>query len=266
MTFVIAEAGVNHGGNLDTAIEMVKWAKWAGADAVKFQYFDSQRLWGDDRIKHLELDFTGLSLLELYCSKLGIEFMVTPFGVPEVEKMRELVKRWKVASGCLERWPLLEAIRETRLPVIMSTGMAGVERIGAALARLGYLQPGEYTQAYALLHCVSAYPCRVEDANLAAMDVLRHHHGHRCQIGYSDHTQGITVALAAVARGAQIIEKHLTLDRNAEGPDHKASIEPTEFRVMVSAIRTVEAALGDGVKRAQASERETMEAWYGDKR
>ena len=260
MTFVIAEAGVNHGGKLAAAFKLCDAAKAAGADAVKFQHFNSRALWGDDRIYNLELSDADMQVIAKHCTYIGIEFMCTPFGVREVGVIAPLVKRIKVASGCLERWDLLAAVRDTRLPVIMSTGMANEGRIDMALTALGYYKETSVT----LLQCTSAYPCRVEDANLRAMDTLAQVFG--AEVGFSDHTRGITVAIAAAARGATVIEKHLTLDCSAEGPDHKASIEPAEFRVMVSAIRTVEAALGDGVKRAQPAERETMEAWYGDKR
>lgn len=276
MTFIIAEAGVNHEGNFSSARKLVNAAKEAGANAVKFQAFNSRRLWGDDRISHLELNDGEMATIARHCHAIGIEFMVTPFGVPEVEFLAPMLKRWKVASGCLEKWDLLAAIRATHKPVILSTGMADIPRITKALHACGYASPATDRQPFTLLHCVSAYPCRVEDANLAAMDTLRWqwgaHHLHEgapgqlCEIGYSDHTQGITIALAAVAMGATVLEKHMTLDRNASGPDHKASIEPKEFRIMVDAIRMIESARGDGVKRALACEEETRRAWYGDQR
>ena len=255
VTFVIAEAGVNHNGRLATAFRLCNAAKAAGADAVKFQHFNSSALWGDDRIAHLELRDAEIAVIAKHCASIGIEFMCTPFGVREVGVIAPIVKRIKVASGCLERWPLLDAIRETHLPVIMSTGMSDEIRVYAAADALGHADTD-----VTFLHCTSAYPCPIGEVNLRAMD------RYLPRGGLSDHTQGITVAIAAAARGANVIEKHLTLDRTAEGPDHKASIEPREFKVMVSAIRTVEAALGDGIKRPQASERATMEAWYGDQR
>lgn len=253
MTFVIAEAGVNHGGVYLNAHKLINAAKQAGADAVKFQMFSSQRLWGDNRISHLELDEFDMRCAAMYCEKIGIEFMCTPFGIKEVEYLRPLVKRWKIASGCLTNWPLLAAVRATGLPAILSTGMADMDRIQAAVDAL---QPGT------LLHCTSAYPCPFQDVNLAAMDALRARWGASAAIGYSDHTSGIVMALAAVARGATVIEKHLTLDRQAEGPDHKASIEPEDFRIMVGAIRDIERAIGRPEKRLQASEAATAKAWY----
>ena len=257
MTFIIAEAGVNHGGDLGQALLLANAATEAGASAVKFQHFNSQALWSDDRITHLQLTDADMVVIASHCRAIGIEFMATPFGVPEVEALRPLVKRWKVASGCLTRWPLLAAVRATGLPAILSTGMADMDRIEAAEAVLA---------PTAILHCTSAYPCPIADVHLAAMDALRARWGNVAQIGYSDHTHGIVIALAAVARGAEVLEKHLTLDRNAEGPDHKASIEPKEFRIMVDAIRTIEQAIGKAEKRPQASEAKVMEAWYGDRR
>jgi len=259
MTFIIAEAGVNHNGDLNTAFLLCNAAKEVGANAVKFQHFNSQRLWGDDRIEHLELSDFEMAHIAQHCQSIGLEFMCTPFGVPEVEFLTPLVKRWKIASGCLTKWDLLKAVRDTGKPVILSTGMADMDRIADALCVLG----GDVT----LLHCTSSYPCPINEVNLSAMDALRQsvRWPGSYPIGYSDHTSGITVALAAVARGATVLEKHLTLDRNAEGPDHKASIEPREFRAMVNGIRKIETAIGNGEKKAQPSEAKTMEAWYGNR-
>lgn len=257
MTFVIAEAGVNHNGDVGQAVLLANAAKEAGADAVKFQMFNSLRLWGDDRIAHLELSSWEMIDLYQHCKAIGIEFMATPFGVPEVAFLRPLVKRWKVASGCLTRFDMLSAVRATGLPVIMSTGMADMDRIQAAVDALG---------APTLLHCTSAYPCPTSEVNLSAMDALRARWGASCAVGYSDHTAGIVIALAAVARGATVLEKHLTMDRAQEGPDHKASIEPNDFRIMVEAIRTIEQAIGRPEKRRQESEAANERAWYGDQR
>ena len=259
MTFIIAEAGVNHNGDLGQAILLANAAKAAGADAVKFQHFNSRRLWGDDRIAHLELSDAEMANIAWHCQTLGIEFMCTPFGIPEAEFLAPLVKRMKIASGCLERWGLLEAVRDTGLPVILSTGMADMDRVAGAVAMFP-------AQPLTLLHCTSAYPCPTAEVNLAAMDALRARWGASAAVGYSDHTPGIVIALAAVARGAAVLEKHLTLDRGQDGPDHKASIEPDAFRVMAGAIREIELAIGRPEKRVQPSEAETMEAWYGDQR
>jgi sialic acid synthase SpsE len=251
--FIIAEAGVNHNGSLGTAKRLVDSAKRAGADAVKFQFFDSKVLWGDDRIKHLELRFADFERIEQHCSEVGIEFMCTPFGVAELLLLQPMLKRVKIASGCITRRPLLEAAGATGLPIIMSTGMSDEQEVIAARVVLR----GAGCKHLTLLHCTSSYPCAVQDVNLRAMNDLPYSEAR----GYSDHTLGITIPIAAAAMGATVIEKHLTLDRTAEGPDHKASIEPNDFLVMVSAIRTVEEALGDGIKRVQPSEQKLREMW-----
>ena len=249
---IVAEVGVNHDGDLNKALALAEAAKQAGADAVKFQCFDSRALWGDARIANLELTRDGLRLLKRRCDGLGIEFMCTPFGVPEVLFLAPLVQRMKIASGCLNRPPLLEAVRETGLPVILSTGMSEYAEIETALARLD-------RDKVTLLHCTSAYPCPLEEVNLLAMDELSVRSG--LPVGFSDHTDGNAVAVAAAAIGAEVIEKHFTFDKNAPGPDHKASITPMEFAGMVTAIRIVEKALGDGRKRVMPSEAKLREAW-----
>lgn len=255
--FVIAEAGVNHDGDIQEAMRLCVAAKRCGASAVKFQHFNSRRLWGDDRIAALELDASEMANLKWQCDSLGIEFMCTPFDVQALNEISPLLKRVKIASGCITRIPLLQAVKRTGLPVILSTGMSNLGDIKTAFKELAGCD-------VTLLHCTSSYPCRTEDVNLKAMDALREQTVGLIPIGYSDHTQGITVAIAAVARGAEVIEKHLTLDRNAVGPDHKSSIEPEEFRVMVSAIRTVEQALGDGQKRVLECEKALRSAWRGN--
>lgn len=259
-TFVIAEVGVNHRGNWKAGLALIDAAKASGADAVKFQMFNSQRLWGDDRIKHLEFGENEILMMHTYCQEVGIEFMCTPFGVEEVKLLTPLVHRWKIASGCLTKWDLLYAIRETGIPAILSTGMADMLNIKYALNILTYDRLQNRRRA-TLLHCTSAYPCPINEANLSAMDTLRASFGE--SVGYSDHTDGILVALAAVARGATVLEKHLTLDRNADGPDHKASIEPGDFKLMVEQIREIEKAIGKPEKQPQPSEALTIKAWYG---
>lgn len=252
MTFIIAEVGINHDGSLDKAKRLIDAARAAEANAVKFQFFKSRKLWGDERIQHLELRFSEMMLLHRYCEQAGIEFMCTPFGVEEVILLKQLLKRYKVASGCLTRKPILEGVRDSKLPMILSTGMSGWREISDALEITG-------TDNVTLLHCTSSYPCAIEDVNLKAMGAMRILY--QVPVGYSDHTQGITIAIAAAAKCATVIEKHITLDRTLSGPDHKASIEPDEFRVMVSAIRTVEKALGDGEKRVMESEEDLRKAW-----
>lgn len=252
MTFIIAEVGVNHRGNWKAGLELIDAAKEAGADAVKFQMFNSQRLWGDDRIKHLEFGENEILSMHTHCQEVGIEFICTPFGVEEVVFLTPLVRRWKIASGCLTNRKLLAAVRATGLPIILSTGMSDMAQIESALTVLWPVT---------LLHCTSAYPCPITDVHLSVLDMFRSRFGGA--VGYSDHTDGILVALAAVARGATVLEKHLTLDRNAEGPDHMASIEPMEFKLMVEEIRKIEKAIGTPEKRVQPSETTTMKAWYG---
>ena len=258
---VIAEVGCNHEGSVDTALSLIHTAKLAGADAVKFQAFDSQALWGDDRIKHLELSQAEFRVLADYCAAQKIEFMCTPFGVPEVEFLAPMVKRMKVASGCLAKKDLLHAVRDTGLPVILSTGMSTLNEVRLAMDWLGYQSPHKYKQAYTLLHCLSTYPAPPAEINLRAMDVLRHEFGQRCAIGYSDHSDGIAIPLAAVALGAQVIEKHLTYDTKADGPDHAASITGATFAQMVYSIHEVEAAIGDWRKTVQPSEAALRRKW-----
>lgn len=263
--FLIAEAGVNHQGSLQIAKRLVEAAKDAGADAVKFQLFESQKLWGDDRIKHLELRYADMEKLYEHCQQVGIEFMCTPFGVAELLFLKPMLRRVKIASGCITRKPLLEAARDTGLPCIVSTGMSGREDIDAVMDVLGWGHAIGRTPTYhehTLLHCTSAYPCRMEDVNLKAMERLAEYTG--WPAGYSDHTNGITVAIAAAAMGATVIEKHMTLDRGMEGPDHKASITPRELKALRIALIDVEAALGDGQKRVMPSEMKLKEAWHGN--
>lgn len=248
--FLIAEAGVNHNGRLAEALKLVDAAKDAGADAVKFQAFSSERLWGDGRIAALELADSDFTVLWTHCRDLGIEFMCTPFGVEELNFLKPLLTRIKIASGCIHRRPLLDAALATGMPIVLSTGMCDMLDVNRAYS---VLRGADVTY----LHCTSSYPCRLEDVNLKAMDML-HHFG---PVGYSDHTTGITVAIAAAARGAVMLEKHLTLDRNQPGPDHKASITPRELKALHLALIEIEAALGDGQKRVMRCEEALKRAW-----
>ena len=253
MTFIIAEAGVNHNGDFPTAFKLCDAAKECGADAVKFQHFSSQKLWGDDRIKHLELCEAEFVNIAWHCKDIGIELIVTPFDGPAVEFVQMLgVKRMKVASGCINRWEILDAI-DPKLPVLLSTGMSRWDEIEAAIHRLD--------NPLTLLHCTSVYPCPPDQVNLLAMETLSEF---GFPVGFSDHTDDDVCAIAAAALGATVIEKHLTLDRNQEGPDHKSSISPWGFEAMVKAIRQVEAALGDGVKRVMPGEQPLRKAWRRD--
>lgn len=258
MTFIIAEAGVNHCGSFRLALELVDAAQESGADAVKFQLFDSSKFkkhvlprW---ELKKLELSKSQMRDIAAYCKACGIEFICTPFDVESLDYLASLeVKRLKIGSGCIRNNDLLYAAYQTGLPVILSTGMSSLSEVKEALSMLA--------SNVTLLHCTSAYPCPIEAVNLKAMDVLRDTFD--LPVGYSDHTLGTTVALCAVARGATVIEKHLTMNKHLDGPDHKSSLEPFEFRKMVDGIRSVEKALGDGVKMPQPCELELKSMWHG---
>jgi len=268
--FIIAEAGVNHNGQLATALRLVEAAKEAGADAVKFQTFRAERIVGAaaekaayqkrhtssdetqyQMLKRLELSEEAHYRLVEHCRAVQIEFLSTPFDDESADFLARLgISRFKISSGEITNTPFLQYIAEKGRPVILSTGASDLGEVAAAIAAL---EAGGATQI-SLLHCVSQYPAPYEDINLRAMHTLAN--VFRVPVGYSDHTLGIEIPVAAVAMGARIIEKHFTLDRNMPGPDHQASIEPLDFQRMVQSIRHVEAALGDGVKRPAVSERE----------
>jgi N,N'-diacetyllegionaminate synthase len=270
--FVIAEAGVNHNGSVDLARQLVEAARDAGADAVKFQTFRAedlvvrgaqkapyQRVTTDaresqfDMLKRLELDAPAHAELMAHCRRTGIVFLSSPFDERSADMLERLgVERFKLGSGELTNLPLIAHVAEKRKPVILSTGMATLDEVEAALDTFRRHGGTDVT----LLHCVTEYPCPVEQVNLRAMLTLRA--AFRVPVGYSDHTEGTDIAIAAAAIGAQVIEKHFTLDRHMEGPDHKASLEPAEFGRMVQAIRHVSLALGDGVKRPAACELPNM--------
>lgn len=265
---VIAEAGVNHNGSKELARRMVEKAKEAGADYIKFQTFvpknlvsqyaqkaeyQKQTTGGDEsQLTMLEkLALTQQDFIELkaYCEQVGIGFISTPFDLESIHFLNQLdMDFWKLPSGEITNLPYLEAIGKMKKKVVMSTGMCEMEEIEAAIQVLE--QAG--TTDISVLHCNTEYPTPFSDVNLLAMkqmaDVLKK------PIGYSDHTVGIEVPIAAVALGAVVIEKHFTLDRTMEGPDHKASLEPDELKAMVSAIRNIEKSLGDGEKKRTESE------------
>ena len=271
-TFIIAEAGPNHNGDFDTALRLVDAAKRAGVDCVKFQTFVSEELiskraekaeyqkktTGADEsqyemLKKLELSFDQFRELKKYCDETGIMFLSTPFDIPSVHFLQELdIAFWKIPSGEITNYPYLVEIAKTHKDVVMSTGMSEMEEIAAAIKVLRENGAGRIS----LLHCNTEYPTPFEDVNLRAMDTLRDAFG--VPVGYSDHSLGISVPIAAAARGAQIIEKHFTLDKNMVGPDHKASLEPQELCDMVSAIRNIEKALGSAEKKPSASEKKNM--------
>lgn len=265
---VIAEAGVNHNGNINTALKMIDVAKQSGADIIKFQTAKPElvisrfaekavyqkKTTGADESQlemcvRLHLKYSDYISLKQYCEKIGIQFLSTPFDLDSIEFLEELgCTMWKIPSGEITNLPYLIKIAETHKPIILSTGMSTLEEISDAITVLKEHGSGEIT----LLHCTTEYPAPIEDVNLRAMETMRQKFG--LKVGYSDHTQGIEIPVAAVAMGACVIEKHFTLDRNMEGPDHKASLEPDELAAMVKAIRNVEKALGNGIKTPSPSE------------
>lgn len=265
--FIIAEAGVNHNGSYELACKLIDKAKEAGADCVKFQTFITNNVvskfaqkaeyqkttTGDgpqqDMIRKLELSYDDFIRLQKHCESKGICFLSTPFDFESIEFLNGLgMPFWKVPSGEITNLPYLIAIAKTGKPVVMSTGMCTMEEITEAVSVLRQYGAGEIK----LLHCNTEYPTPYEDVNLRAMAAMRD--AFKCEVGYSDHTKGIEIPVAAVAMGATIIEKHFTLNRNMEGPDHKASLEPSELAQMVASIRNVERALGDGKKEPSQSE------------
>ncbi|CAK0759970.1 N-acetylneuraminate synthase [Escherichia coli] len=295
MTLIIAEAGVNHNGDEKLAFKLVDAAHKAGADIVKFQTFKAKNLVTAEAVqadyqvantKKQESQLEMLSRLELsweahhklvsYCNKLGIEFLSTAFDSESLDFLvNELgVKRLKLPSGELTNAPLVLEHARTGCDIIVSTGMATLAEIEAALGVIafGYTAPEEavpsieaFQRAYSsevgqkalkekviVLHCTTEYPAPVEEINLRAMDTLRQAFG--LPVGYSDHSEGIMIPVAAVARGAVVIEKHFTLDKNMEGPDHKASLEPVELEAMIAAIHQIEKALGNSIKAPTVSE------------
>jgi len=269
--FIVAEAGVNHNGNPALARRLVDAAAECGADAVKFQTFtvdalltreapkagyqvettgagESQR----EMLARLELGADRLAELRDRAGKHGLVFFSAPFDEASADALEALdVAVYKVPSGEITNLPLLRHIAAKGRPIILSTGMATLEEVEQAVAAIR--AAGD--PPLALLHCLSAYPAPVEEVNLRAMDSLASRFGY--PVGFSDHTLGIEIAVAAAARGAAIIEKHLTLDKTLPGPDHRASLDVAEFSAMVRAIRSVESALGDGVKRPMPSEADT---------
>ena len=264
---IIAEAGVNHNGDINIAKRLIDEAKRSGADIVKFQTFNPQKLaskyatmaeYQKDNLGREESQEAMLSKLTLswgeyvelaeYCEKIGIKFLSTPFESESIHFLDDLQDIWKIPSGEITNYPYLVDIAKTGKEVVLSTGMSNIDEVKGAIDVLKKHGAGKIT----LLHCTTNYPTPMDDVNLRAMLTLERECG--CAVGYSDHTQGIEVPIAAVAMGATVIEKHFTLDRNMDGPDHKASLEPDELKAMVSAIRNVEKAMGDGNKVPSPSE------------
>lgn len=274
--FIIAEAGVNHNGSEELALQLVEVAAKAGADAVKFQTFKAESLVAqgtataeyqkqqtgcDDQfamLKGLEMSVQMHEKVLARCEALGIEFMSTPFDLDAADFLIGLgMTRLKVPSGELTNLPFIRRLAAFNQPMILSTGMATLEEVGDAIKAIrtvrqaeGFSEPLE--RMLTILHCTSNYPAKDADVNLRAMQTLAD--TYQLPVGYSDHTSGIVVSVAAVAMGAQVIEKHFTLDVNLPGPDHKASLTPEELTQMVADIRRIEACLGDGIKAPQAAE------------
>ncbi len=275
-TIIIAEAGVNHNGSIELAKQLVDKAVDAGVDYIKFQTFKASKLvtkaakqaeyqqknigkGGDSQyqmLKKLELSPNDHEVLIAYCKEKGIKFFSTAFDFDSIEYLHSLdLGLWKIPSGEVTNYPFLKRVASYNEKTILSTGMCDVEDVRAAVEAL--YKNGLSKENLILLHCNTEYPTPFEDVNLKAMDALRKEFD--VEVGYSDHTKGIEVPIAAVALGATVIEKHFTLDRNMEGPDHKASLEPDELKAMVSAIRNIEKAVdGDGTKHVSESERKNI--------
>lgn len=272
--FIIAEAGVNHNGDMQLAKELIDIAADSGVDAVKFQTYISEKVMtryvgkasyqekntgsGGSHLemsKKLELSFDNFLKLKEYCDNAGILFLSTPFDFPSVDFLEPLMPLYKIPSGEITNLPMIEHIALKNKPIIMSTGMSDLDEVARAVKLIKDKQHvASDFPPLTLLHCTSNYPTAFKDANLKAIQTLHRHFN--LPTGYSDHTPGIEAAIAAVALGATVIEKHFTIDRNLPGPDHKASIEPTELRHLASAIRDIEVALGNGEKVMTESERE----------
>ncbi len=268
--YIIAEAGVNHNGSLANAKKLIEVAKEAGADAVKFQTFIpelvisrhavkaayQEKTTGKsesqlEMVKKLYLDEDAHKEMMAHCKKLGIEFLSTPFDLESISTLERLgLKTIKIPSGEITNVPYLKKLGKLGKKIILSTGMSTMEEIKEAIELL--VAAGTQRNNISVLHCNTEYPTPMEDVNLKAMISIKETFG--LETGYSDHTLGIEVPVAAVAMGAAIIEKHFTLDKNMDGPDHKASLEPAELKAMVTAIRNVEKAMGDGVKKPSPSE------------
>ena len=271
--FIIAEAGDNHNGKFELALELVDKAIEAGADCVKFQTFVTERVISKfaekaeyqkentgegetqfEMVKKLELSFGQFRKIQEYCKNKGILFLSTPFDLESIDFLQEIeIPFWKIPSGEITNLPYLEKIAATGKDIVLSTGMCTMGEISEAIVVLRDKGAGKIT----LLHCNTEYPTPYCDVNLRAMNTLKERFG--VDVGYSDHTKGIEVPIAAVACGAKIIEKHFTLDKNMEGPDHKASLEPEELKHMVQAIRNIEIAMGSKEKFTTESEKKNKD-------
>jgi len=269
--FIIAEAGVNHNGSLELALKLVDVAVDAGADAVKFQTFKAENLVvkqaqkagyqkgttnkGESQyqmLKRLELSELAHEKILSYCQQRGIMFLSTPFDLESIDFLDRLgMPIFKIPSGEITNLPYLHRIAGKGKEIILSTGMSNLDEIRDALSIL-MGKPGVSKEKITVLHATTEYPCPIDEVNISAMNTIRSEFGVR--VGYSDHTEGIEVPIAAAALGATVIEKHFTLDRNMDGPDHVASLNPEELKLMIKYIRNIERAFGDGVKQPSKSE------------
>lgn len=269
-TFIIAEAGVNHNGSIDLAKELIDVAVNAGADAVKFQTFKAELIVSKsadkaeyqkktttknesqyEMLKKLELTEQMHEVLVHYCKQKNIEFLSTPFDFPSISMLKKLgMKKYKIPSGEITNLPYLRCVAGVAEEIILSTGMSSLAEVRQAFEVL--IDAGAGREKITILHATSEYPCPMDEVNLNAMLTLKNELG--VDIGYSDHTQGIEVPIAAVAMGAKVIEKHFTISRDLPGPDHAASLEPDELIAMIQAIRNIEFALGSGEKKATSTE------------
>lgn len=272
--YIIAEVGVNHNGDLDLAKRLVLKAVKAGVDAVKFQTFKTNKLVSKttpkakyqiketknnnsqfDMLKKFELSKKDHIKLIKFCNKNNIQFLSTPFDFNSVDLLEELnVPAFKIGSSDTNNLPLLEYIAKKSKPIILSTGMSKLNEVAEAVETIQKVIENKLI----LLHCVSNYPTKYNEVNLKAMDTLKK--AFNIPVGFSDHTIGTEIPIAAVSRGADVIEKHFTLDKNMNGPDHSASLEPDELKEMVQKIRNVEKSLGDGIKKPVESEKENIKA------
>ena len=273
-TFIIAEIGVNHGGDLNVAKRLIDLAAESGADAVKFQTFEASELVTKSAAKaayqesvlattqlemltELALDLEEFTSLFHYCETKALEFMSTAFDVKSLDHLVDLgIKRIKIPSGEITNLPFLEHIGKQDLPTLLSTGMSSLGEVETAISILE--NAGLSRDKVTVLHCSTNYPAPLDEANIRAISTLRA--AFNVQVGYSDHTLGKEASLAAVSLGAKVIEKHFTFDKEHQGPDHRASMEPEEFSEFVSSIRKVELALGDGIKRPSPSEMQNIPA------
>ncbi|HVD98326.1 MAG TPA: N-acetylneuraminate synthase [Cytophagaceae bacterium] len=271
---IIAEAGVNHNGSYELALRLIDAAKEAGADIVKFQTFVPELLMSKkaqkadyqkqttgaeesqlEMIRKLSLGYDEFRALKTYCEKKGIQFLSTAFDLPSLDFLVELgINLFKIPSGEVTNLPYLKKIGSLKKQVILSTGMCTLEEISEAIVVL--TEAGTPLTNITALHCNTEYPTPFSDVNLAAMKTISE--TFHIPTGYSDHTKGIEVPIAAVALGAVVIEKHFTLDRTMEGPDHKASLEPLELKQMVDSIRHIEQAIGNGTKEPSSSEKKNI--------